>query len=318
MHTATFYLKQWKERAEELELNAHNATVTVPANSECPSSAHPTRFGLNPNLVDTRTFTRPKKQPFQPVVAHPFLNETIAVGGGSSSSSSQPSPGVHLQIGGLVTATGRGGLPLTMTQSSMQKSLIGDTSPPSSICSSTVDLVADRPPVNNETFLNGAEEEAVASAALNSLNGFNMEDVKREIEMLQNLTFDGLLRDHGGGGIVAGGSDATVVIESVDRTFAKENSFLVKNNLANGTFDLIGEEEGPCGRTVLMATEEEEEEEQNSTFNLTKCLKKSEETVVIKQAEPEDTQVNVDEDEIHLEFDRGEILLVYNSSQTHC
>lgn len=326
LNTATYYLKQWKERAEELESNSHhnegalNATVTIPDTGPsapvdihaAPSNGH--RFiGMNPKLVDTRTFTRPKKQQFQPPSQRPFLNETMLLGGQSPKNSS----GINLQIGGLVTTAGRalnGGLPITMTQSSMQKSLIGDTSPPSSICSSTIDLGAERLMAGscNETYLNGGGDKGPSS-----LNGYNMEDVKREIEMLQNLTFDEM-----GGGASPEVIDATILINRdvpVNATFDNAKSFLVQKRnsdlsdiqeSANGTFDLIGEEGGTCGviggQTILLGVEEEEE--QNSTFNLTKLAKVEQEAGEQSEGENKDTMlpaVAVEEDEIHLEFGRG-------------
>lgn len=345
LNTATYYLKQWKERAEELELNGHspalNATVTLgdPDSASDPipvtnPASH--RFGMNPKNVDTRTFTRPKKQQFQSQ-QRPFLNETMNMSGSNQlSQSPKSSSGINLQIGGLVTTSpgGRGMLPITMTQSSMQKSLIGDTSPPSSICSSTIDLAAERlmasnsglmmggSDFGNETYLNGAT--TTGDKAASSLNGYNMDDVKREIEMLQNLTFDGLAMGNTNAG------DATVLIDRpfpVNETFENGKSFLVNNKTivhteptntaANGTFDLIGEEGGTCGQTMVIAggnIEEVDEDEENSTFNLTKLVKVEveadvggplsdvkEETVLI---EKEDVQL-VEEEDINLEFGRG-------------
>lgn len=292
------------------------------------------RFGMNPKLVDTRTFTRPKKPQFQPMTSsssRPFLNETMVMGGGQS----PKGPGIHLQIGGLVTSAGRGVLPIAMTQSSMQKSLIGDTSPPSSICSSTVDLAAERlmmmasnnngeqlasAEFGNGTFLNAGGGET------NSLNGYNMEDVRREIEMLQNLTVEGEC-------VTAPAvpeADATILIDrqvpsKVNETFLGTTTTTLKNNGhvdVNGTFDLIGEDDVVGGQTIVIAGGAiEEEGEENSTFNLTKLVKgvtvvdeqsswQRENTNVTvlrdKQEEEEDDKVViVEEDDIQLEFGKG-------------
>lgn len=244
-------------------------------------------------------------------------------------------PGINLQIGGLVTTSGKGSLPITMTQSSMQKSLIGDTSPPSSICSSTGPLAND---FGNETYSNGGAADK--AQGLSSLNGYNMEDVKREIEMLQNLTFDGLATmDIMSNEVLA--DDATILIHpvnnnnNIDETFAGEigKSFVVSNNnstrrhhnlsnggggginaVANGTFDLIGEEGGTCGQTMVLGgagdiaevDEDQEYDSENSTFNLTKRVRASTTVVVGAAADGDHHLVEVDdeeeEDKEHLEL----------------
>lgn len=195
-------------------------------------------------------------------------------------------------------------MPITMTQSSMQKSLIGDTSPPSSICSSTIDLAAERLG-HNETYAN-VNNCTVAAETLSSLNGFNMDDVRREIEMLQNLTFEegekGLRED----GIE---NNATVLI-------SKEGTE------ANGTFDLIGDEGVTLAQTMIIPGRSnvivEESAEQNSTFNLTKliaapCDQPREEDEALKEhavlirPATEEGNTLVDEEDIHLEFVPGGI-----------
>lgn len=271
LNTATYYLKQWKERADELESTAaaHNATVTLPE-----SSATSDRCGMmSQKHLDTRTFTRPKKQPmFAPNTQRPFHNETIVMGGGQSPKSST---GINLQIGGLVTRNLNGGaLPITMTQSSMQKSLIGDTSPPSSICSSTMDLGGDRLGIRDFAGSGGG---GGGSAGREELNGFTMDDVRKEVEMLQNLTFDGLAGSSPPLAAVVNGGDATVLIAKevpLNETFQNE----LRADAVNGTFDLIGDEVlAPeiNGETMVMRLDQESEaEEQNSTFNLTKLVAK--------------------------------------------
>lgn len=183
-------------------------------------------------------------------------------------------------------------------------------------------LMMGGPDFGNETYLNGATTTGAGDKAASSLNGYNMDDVKREIEMLQNLTFDGMGNNNA--------VDATVLIDRpapVNETFENGKSFLVNNKTiihteptsaaANGTFDLIGEEGGTCGQTMVIAggnIEEVDEDEENSTFNLTKLVKAEveadvegplsdvkEETVLI---EKEDVQL-VEEEDIHLEFGSG-------------
>lgn len=326
LNTANYYLKQWKERAEEMEgTGPLNATVTLKEN---PSATGAHRFGMNPKLVDTRTFTRPKKQLQQQQYSQPrpFLNETMVMSSADrtvtrqlSESSNGSGPGINLQIGGLVTMANKA-LPIAMTQSSMQKSLIGDTSPPSSICSSTIDLGAERMMssngggvIANETYLNG-EGDKPATA-----NGYNMDDVKRDLEMLQNLTFEDFGMDNKTTTmttpLMTGENvEATILISRptpVNETFdGVQNHQLKKLNSshANGTFDLIGDEGGTCGQTMIIA----EEEDENSTFNLTKLVKAigndlEEENIPVPQPPSAGlTTTVVEEDEIHLDFRRDD------------
>lgn len=301
---------------------ALNSTVTL---TENPSSAGAHRFGMNPKLVDTRTFTRPKKQlQQQQTQPRPFLNETMVMSDrtrqlSESSNGTGSGTGINLQIGGLVTMANKA-LPIAMTQSSMQKSLIGDTSPPSSICSSTIDLGAERMMIStggvvNETYLNGGGDKTT------TYNGYNMDDVQRDLEMLQNLTFDDFGVDNKTTtttGNTGENVEATILISrpaAVNETFdGVQNHQLKKidnNGQANGTFDLIGDEGGTCGQTVIIA---EEEDEENSTFNLTKLVK----AIGEEEAALEDitrdvpppaaglTTTVIEEDEIHLDFRRDE------------
>lgn len=133
-----------------------------------------------------------------------------------------------------------------------------------------------------------------------SYNGYNMDDVLKDMDMLQNLTFEGATNgEEKDTVVVENNSEATILITRdvpVNKTF--ENG--------NGTFDLIGDEGGTCGQTMNIGGNgtilEEENEEQNSTFNLTKLVKvNSEEKEKVDQ--PPATTV-VEEDEVHLDFGR--------------
>uniref|UniRef100_A0A1L8DD68 Putative serine-rich adhesin for platelets-like isoform x1 n=1 Tax=Nyssomyia neivai TaxID=330878 RepID=A0A1L8DD68_9DIPT len=109
-------------------------------------------------LVDTRTFTRPKKRG---MLEHEYDHH----------------PGINLQVGGLVT--------------SMRRSLIGETSPPSSFCSSVDSMNAEmmNSLINSGDFNNVSffMENMEDSASIN-FNGYKLEDVIKDRHFLETLT----------------------------------------------------------------------------------------------------------------------------------
>uniref|UniRef100_A0A1B0GLH3 CHHC U11-48K-type domain-containing protein n=1 Tax=Lutzomyia longipalpis TaxID=7200 RepID=A0A1B0GLH3_LUTLO len=111
-------------------------------------------------LVDTRTFTRPKKR---------GMLENDYEGAHHS--------GVNLQVGGLVT--------------SMRRSLIGETSPPSSFCSSVdsmneemLNSLINSGDFNNVSFFMENMED---STNIN-FNGYSLEDAIKDRHFLETLT----------------------------------------------------------------------------------------------------------------------------------
>ncbi|XP_055686334.1 uncharacterized protein LOC129791818 isoform X2 [Lutzomyia longipalpis] len=111
-------------------------------------------------LVDTRTFTRPKKR---------GMLENDHEGAHHS--------GVNLQVGGLVT--------------SMRRSLIGETSPPSSFCSSVdsmneemLNSLINSGDFNNVSFFMENMED---STNIN-FNGYSLEDAIKDRHFLETLT----------------------------------------------------------------------------------------------------------------------------------
>ncbi|GAB0089542.1 hypothetical protein DMENIID0001_041070 [Sergentomyia squamirostris] len=198
-------------------------------------------------LVDTRTFTRPKKR------------------GGFGENDQEPSTpigsGINLQVGGLVT--------------SMRRSLIGETSPPSSFCSS-VDSMHDEMlnslitsgDFNNVSFF---MENLEDSPNIN-FNGYKLEDVIRDRKFLDNLTLSedqtfskdaSILRTDDM--VISGdSSDSNPLINvtmklnpEFEGTFlGKDNTFNIStggNDVPRGseTFNLMGD------TTIVMPTKEE-------------------------------------------------------------
>lgn len=139
-------------------------------------------------LIDTRTFTRPKKKMHQ-------LSDSklLSIPSGSESMSEEqqqqtPPPqqlhqanGINLQIGGLVT--------------SMQKSFLLDTSPPSTMCSSidmtssnrfNHSLITSNDFTNINQYLGGSESGGGNQQS--SYNGYNIDNVINDRTFLEKLT----------------------------------------------------------------------------------------------------------------------------------
>lgn len=213
-------------------------------------------------LVDTRTFTRSKKRP--------NLNETISFSGQENQNCNHG--GVNLKVGGLVTSTNHMAPQRSFAlTTSMQKSLIGDTSPPASIGSNSLEMSA----APNERLINQSlitsndfahetyflDNNNTLQASVNNGGGYKMEDVAKDRDALMQMTFDAA-------------NENTVVVE---------NHHPVENKSfgqPNGTFDL--------GNSVNRG----KIEERNSTFDLGKDMS--------------ELGVSVEEDEIHLQFDNDQ------------
>lgn len=322
--SATNVLKQWRLNSERDALAVAAAAATVATTATVTgSAAGNSAFYTNPKLVDTRTFTRPKKQ------RTPFLNETITLLHESPPPSQQNTTMVNLQIGGLVTTTPKPDPAMAsfaMTHSSMQKSLIGDTSPPSSICSTNVEMSASATPNTMMMMMGGSGNSLITSNDFanenmfflaptangsddtvtkpSSYNGYNMEDVMKDRDFLQNLTFSGQTA-------VTEPANKTVVLGKDDATTAAaingDQSF---ESGAKGTFRLNGTT--TVDRTVVLATEcpaieDNTHNEPNCTFNLKEPLN----VTIESNGNGTDkhrsvTEIVVEEDDIQLQFrDRG-------------
>ncbi|XP_059615309.1 uncharacterized protein LOC132260925 [Phlebotomus argentipes] len=209
-------------------------------------------------LVDTRTFTRPKKR-------------------GMDSDHDPPTPGINLQVGGLVT--------------SMRRSLIGETSPPSSFCSSVdsmneemLNSLINSGDFNNVSFF---MENMDDSANIN-FNGYKLEDVIRDRQFLDTLTLsedqtfskDASIARTDDLGLSNDSSDSNPLInitmklnpqfegtfvagEGKNTTFDVSNEILGAQAIASETFNLMGDTtiENPVNNVTFDC-----EAQKNGTF----------------------------------------------------
>ncbi|XP_055296004.1 uncharacterized protein LOC129565299 [Sitodiplosis mosellana] len=206
---------------------------------------HETTESKDLKYLDTRTFTRPKKKSstYSDVNDTNFLNREKTSSDelsddqmATSSSSAVPVPRIDLKIGGLVT--------------SLQRSLLGDVSPPSHMDNSMGNSLITSNDFSNIDFMNDTGD----SLSMAHFKHYRLSDAIADRNFLERLTnYDESLftkdADINNVDLIENGnctgSSSSTLQNSTDSTNnlggGKHDGTFNKENLVNGTFDASGE-----------------------------------------------------------------------------
>lgn len=224
--------------------------------------------------VDTRTFTRPKKRLFSSSDVNNALFERKSAGSknelneqqaASTTSTIASIPKIDLKIGGLVT--------------SMQRSFLGDVSPPANMDSSFEpmgnSLITSSDFSNVNEFINGTED----SLSMAQFNQYRLSDAINDRNFLERLTnyddslftkdadinnIDGNELIVNGNGTFSGNSTLQNSTDSSSNLSKNDDTFVTaRNNTLNGTFDAAGE----IDKTFIQTANSSNQSIKNQTFD---------------------------------------------------
>lgn len=153
----------------QIHPNIHGILFESPSKQPKVPLIYVSTFTADSKYFDTRTFTRPKKKSFTVADAEAFERRLNAAKGLDSASVAEPK--IDLKIGGLVT--------------SMQRSFLGDVSPPPNMDSSIGNsLITSGDFSNVNDFFNGADD----SLSMTHFKQYRLSDAINDRHFLERLT----------------------------------------------------------------------------------------------------------------------------------
>lgn len=214
-------------------------------------------FFLDSKYFDTRTFTRPKKKSFSLAEANGGIFERRLHAPKELDSAAGAEPKIDLQIGGLVT--------------SMQRSFLGDVSPPPNMDSSIGNsLITSSDFSNVNDFFNGADD----SLSMTHFKQYRLSDAINDRNFLERLTNyddslftkDNDINNIDGNHLIdtANSSSSTLQNSTDSSNNPSRNDDTFTAAPINGTFDA----EAGIDRTFIQVGDEANDTgKRNTTFN---------------------------------------------------